>query len=265
MRLALKIAYDGTRFHGCAIQPKIRTIEGEISRCLQTLSKSKEKKPQKIKIQSASRTDQGVSAKGNIVVFDINTSPKETIYPLQTKLRDIWIRGATQVPETFNPRYAHKRWYRYYLPDKSIDNDKLTQASELFQGEHDFTNYTKDGTKNPCLKIETITISHKKKFYLIDIRAQRFLWNQVRRMVAAMEKMGKNKITLDSIKKTLDEPIRQKSFGIAPPEYLILMNVEYNNITFAPVTMTQKNIDTITQYYHMRALMFENLADAPKS
>lgn len=263
MRLALKIAYDGTRFHGFAIQPKIRTIEGEISRYLQTLSK--EKKPHKIKIQAASRTDQGVSAKGNIVVFDIDTSTKETIYPLQTKLRDIWIRGVTQVSESFNPRYAHKRWYRYYLPDKSIDNDKLTQAGELFQGEHDFTNYTKDTTKNPCLKIDTITISHKKKFYLIDIRAQRFLWNQVRRMVAAMEKMGKNKITSDSIKKTLDEPIRHKSFGIAPPEYLVLMNVEYNNITFAPVTMTQKNIDNITQYYHMRALMFETMGDTPKS
>lgn len=263
MRLALKIAYDGTRFHGFAIQPKIRTIEGEISQCLQKISK--EKNTQKIKIQSASRTDQGVSAKGNIVVFDINTSPKETIYPLQTKLRDIWIRGATRASETFNPRYAHKRWYRYYLPDKSIDKHKLKQASKIFQGEHDFTNYTKDATKDTCLKIDTITITHTKNFYLIDIRAQRFLWNQIRRMVAAMEKMGKNKITPDAIKKTLDDPCRQKSFGIAPPDYLILMNVEYKNMVFTPVTMTQKNIENINQYYHMRALMFEHMGDTPKS
>lgn len=263
MRLALKIAYDGTRFHGFAIQPKIRTIEGEITRCLQKISK--EKKIQKVKIQAASRTDQGVSAKGNIVVFDINTSPKETLYPLQTKLRDIWILGATQVSEDFNPRYAHTRWYRYYLPDTSIDREKLQQASQLFQGEHDFTNYTKDDTKNPCLKIDKIIITHKKNFYFIDIRAQRFLWNQIRRMVAAMEKRGRNRITLAAIKKTLDDPCREKSFGIAPPEYLILMGVDYKNMAFTPVNMHQKKIENITQYYHMRALMFEDMGDTPKS
>ena len=150
---------------------------------------------------------------------------KEIIYPLQKKLRDIWIRGATWVSDEFNPRYAHKRWYRYYLPDESIDRYQLKQASQLFQGEHDFTNYTKDDTKNPWLKIDKISITHKKNFYLIDIRAQRFLWNQVRRMVAAMEKMGKNQITSDVLKKTLDDPCHHKSWGIAPPEYLILMDV----------------------------------------
>ncbi len=263
MRIALKIAYDGTKFHGFAIQPKVRTIEGEISRYLQKISK--EKKTQKIKIQSASRTDQGVSAKGNIVVFDINTSFKETIYPLQTKLRDIWIRGATQVSEEFNPRYAHKRWYRYYLPDKSIESYQLKQAGHLFQGEHNFTNYTKDTTKNPCLKIDKITITHKKNFYLIDITAQRFLWNQVRRMVAAMEKMGKNKINPATIEKTLNDSCHHKSFGIAPPEYLMLMDVQYKNMTFTPFNKAQKNIENITQYYHMRALMFENMAETPKS
>jgi len=263
MQLALKIAYDGTKFHGFAAQPKLRTIEGDINRCLQKISKKMA--PQTSKIQTASRTDQGVSARGNIVVCDIQTSLKEIIYPLQTKLRDIWIRGTKRVPDDFNPRYAHKRWYRYYLPDESIDNDKLKHAGQLFEGKHDFTNYTKDTTKDPCLQIDKITITHKKKFYLIDIWAQRFLWNQVRRMVSAIEQGGKNKITLTAIKKTLDEPCRQKSFGIAPPEYLVLMDVQYKNMEFTPFTMTQKNMGKITTYHQMRALMFENISTPPKS
>jgi len=263
MRLALKIAYDGTKFHGFAAQPKLRTIEGDINRCLQKISKKMIS--QKIKIQAASRTDRRVSAKGNIVVFDIQTSPKETIYPLQTKLKNIWIVGTTQVSTDFNPRYAHKRWYRYYLPDENIDSDKLKNASQLFQGKHDFTNYTKDATKDPCLQIDKITITHKKKFYLIDIQAQRFLWNQVRRMVAAIEKAGKNTISLAVIKKTLDNPCHRKSFGIAPPEYLVLMDVQYKNIAFTPFKMTQKNMEKIATYYQMRALMFENIVISPKS
>jgi len=68
MHLALKIPYYGTKFHGFATQSKLRIIEEELNRCLQKISKKMA--PQKIKNQTVLRTDQGVSAKGTIAVFD---------------------------------------------------------------------------------------------------------------------------------------------------------------------------------------------------
>ena len=132
MRIALKIAYDGTKFHGFAIQPNLRTIEGEITNHLRKISKPQNKK--NVKIQSASRTDRGVSANENVIVFDSTTPLKETIFPLQAELTDIWIRGIAQVSNEFNPRYAKKRWYRYYLPKKSLDTKKTKQAAQIFLG-----------------------------------------------------------------------------------------------------------------------------------
>jgi tRNA U38,U39,U40 pseudouridine synthase TruA len=79
-----------------------------------------------------------------------------------------------------------------------------------------------------------------------------------------MEKIGQDKITLNSIKKTLTDTQPKKSFGIAPPEYLVLMNVEYDNIKFTQFKKTQKNMEELTQYYHMRAMMFENISNTPK-
>ena len=54
-RVALKLSYDGTGYHGWQKQPKIeRTIQGELERHLSSLLKAS------IEIDGASRTDAGV-------------------------------------------------------------------------------------------------------------------------------------------------------------------------------------------------------------
>ena len=257
MKIALKISYDGTRFHGFAIQPNLRTIEGELTDHLEKIT------GEKTTIHTSSRTDQGVSANKNVVAFNITKPLKKTIYTLDTHLRDIWIRAMTPVPETFNPRHAKKRWYRYYLPDTSLDITKMKKAAQLFKGKHNYTNYTKDKTKNPCLTIDTITITRENNIYILDITAQRFLWNQIRRIIAAIKKVGNNEISPDDIKKTLKYPHKEQSFGMSPPENLILMDVQYKNINFTPITKSQKKIENIAQYYHMRAMMFKNMSTSP--
>jgi tRNA pseudouridine38-40 synthase len=139
----------------------------------------------------------------------------------------------------------------------------MKKAAHLFEGKHNFTNYTKDKTKNPILTIDTINITVENKTYIIDIIAQRFLWNQIRRMIAAIKKAGKDEISLNDINKTLKYPHKEKSFGMSPPENLILMDVNYENINFTPINKSQKKIENIAQYYHMRAMMFKNMSTSP--
>ena len=74
MRVALKIAYDGTRFHGYARQPNVRTVEGEILHSLRRAKLLDD--PRAARFEGASRTDRGVSALGNVIAFDSRLGPK---------------------------------------------------------------------------------------------------------------------------------------------------------------------------------------------
>src|SRR5947209_4856148 len=69
MRVALKIAYDGGAFFGHQRQPDRRTVEGE---CLAALRAGKVvRDPLESFFRSASRTDRGVSAVGDVIAFDV--------------------------------------------------------------------------------------------------------------------------------------------------------------------------------------------------
>ncbi|MCK4722982.1 MAG: tRNA pseudouridine(38-40) synthase TruA, partial [Dehalococcoidia bacterium] len=62
-KIALIMEYEGTRYHGSQIQTNVPTIQGEIERALMKIT------GQRIRIASASRTDEGVHAKGQVVSF----------------------------------------------------------------------------------------------------------------------------------------------------------------------------------------------------
>jgi len=220
MRFASKFAYDGKFFFGYAKQPKLRTVEGEIINALKKTKIAYEN------FGSASRTDRGVSALGNVISF--NTDFKGNILSaLNANVKDVWFYAVSKVDEKFNPRYAKERWYRYFLFNSGLDVDKMKKSSELFVGTHDFSNFARIENKNPVRKINSLKIKEKGDFIIIDIKAESFLWNMVRRIVSAIEKIGKKEIEIGVIKNAL-EPRKRFDFGSAKPEGLILMDVKYD-------------------------------------
>jgi len=68
MRIALKIAYIGTDYHGFQVQPDVNTIEGELFRALKELNIINN--PQDANYLAAGRTDGGVHAIGQVIAFD---------------------------------------------------------------------------------------------------------------------------------------------------------------------------------------------------
>ena len=105
-RVRLVVAYDGTAYSGWQLQPGVRTIEGELNRCLSELL------GEKIQVIGASRTDAGVHALCNIAVFDTKARiPGEKIsYALNQRLpEDIRIRSSCEVPGDFHPRRCESR------------------------------------------------------------------------------------------------------------------------------------------------------------
>jgi tRNA pseudouridine38-40 synthase len=224
MRYALKFAYDGTRFEGYARQPGKTTVEGEILQALKTLGIADD-------LRSASRTDRGVSAAGNVIAIDTDFQTKAIIPALNSELEGIHFHAMAKVTDDFNPRHAERRWYRYVLPKDGTPTIKeLKKAAKLFLGEHDFRQFSKKdtGNENTILAIDSIDFSEHGEFIFVDIKAQRFLWELVRRMLAAIMDVAKGKLEPELVKEMLAGTAPHPR-GLKPlaPEFLVLMDVIY--------------------------------------
>ena len=262
MRLALRIAYQGTKFFGFAFQPKLRTVEGDLMKQVRKIVGVKASK--EMGFQVASRTDRGVSAGGNVIAFNTPLSLKETVYSLIPTLEDIWVMGMTEVEEDFQPRHATMRWYRYFLVNPTVEIKKMREAARVFIGEHDFTNFAKIEKRDPHVSIDTIDITKEQDIILVDIKAPYFLWHQVRRIVSCLEKIGMGKITVQEIQDALEYPQKRKSFGTLPSMYLLLVDIEYKNIGFQHIPVSQELLEHKEGYYRTQSLMFEMMSRAPK-
>jgi tRNA pseudouridine38-40 synthase len=129
----------------------------------------------------------------------------------------------------FYPRHATRREYRYYLRNHGLDVEKVLGAAGLFAGEHNFQNFARvEPLKNPVRTIDTIVISERKDFLILDFYAQTFLWNQIRRIVSALKKVGNGTLSLKEVRHALDHPEKKVDFQVASPEPLLLKDVVYD-------------------------------------
>jgi tRNA pseudouridine38-40 synthase len=240
MRVALKFAYDGKNFSGYARQPGQRTIEQEL---LDMLIKRKIVSDANTScFRTASRTDRGVSALGNVCAFDTACSKEKIISQLKEDASDVFIYGVQSVEPGFYPRHATRREYRYYLKRNDLDGDAILSAAGLFTGEHNFQNFARvEPLKNPVRTISNIVLSEKKEFFVLDFYGQTFLWNQIRRIVSALEKRGKGVLSNEQIHAALEHPEPKVDFQMAAPEPLILKDVVYD-FSFEYVKDYKKNL-----------------------
>ena len=97
-KIALIMEYDGTRYHGFQIQASAPTIQGETECALRKIT------GERVRISSASRTDRGVHAKGQLVAFRTASllSPETFLRALNHYLpEDIGVRHAFWVRDDF--------------------------------------------------------------------------------------------------------------------------------------------------------------------
>lgn len=225
----MKVAYDGVAFHGQARQPGLSTVEGEILRALGRAGAIHGARSSRF--QSASRTDRGVSALGNVVAFDTGLPGSAALRAFNGKARGVWAWGVAEVPEDFNARHARERWYRYTL-SPTHDPQRLGSTLALFTGEHDFRHFTRDRTRTVA-RIDVATASRELDTVVLDFRAPSFRWNLVRRLVAAALSAEEDARKQRDIEQALEGSVRW-DFGLAPPQPLTLMDVRYD-VEFVPV------------------------------
>ncbi len=228
MRLALRIAYDGTAFYGFQRQPNLRTVEGELIRALRKLGIIAD--PASSKFKGASRTDRGVSAFFNVVAFDPVKGKENLATPevLNHHLRDVWVLGRAQVPDDFHPRFAAgSKTYRYYLVDEGLEAGTMIECAKLFEGTHDFSAFARlEPGRNPVRKVNSIELMQRRGYYVIEVTGESFLWEMVRRIVNAIRFCGLGLLKPFEVAEMLSGKYERK-IPPAPPENLVLWRIEY--------------------------------------
>src|SRR5665648_123416 len=161
MRIALKVAYIGSKFHGLKIQPDVNTIEHELFSALEQMGLIVD--VESANYAAAARTDTEVHSIGQVIAFDTDRPdlaiPRAINEKLPPSIR-MWSRA--EVPDDFDPaRDALHRTYRYILTGEH-DISRIRNAAKVFLGTHDFFNFTSSQTSN--------TASDMRNIEKIDVR-----------------------------------------------------------------------------------------------
>ena len=212
-RIKLVVAYDGTAYSGWQVQPGVKTIEGELNRCLSELL------GEEIQVIGASRTDSGVHALCNVAVFDTGARiPGEKVsYALNQRLpEDIRIRESSEVDSDFHPRHCNsKKTYEYrilnapfaiptrrlythftYVP---LDVELMQKGADYLIGEHDFKSFcsTAAVVETTVRTITDIQIEKAGNEISIRVCGTGFLYNMVRIIAGTLMEIGRGrKITI---------------------------------------------------------------------
>lgn len=243
MRVFLKVAYDGTSYHGWQFQNEQKTIEGELLKAIYSLT------GENIVIIGASRTDAGVHALGNVAVFDtLSTIPANKFsYALNNILpEDIKIVESKEVDDSFNPRFDVKnKTYEYRISNTEVilptqrlysyhyygalDVDAMKSAAKYIEGEHDFTSLASVHAQVQSY-VRTVffcEVIREKNTVIIRINGSGFLYNMVRIIAGTLLEVGRGKIEAEAIKSIIESKDRTMGGPTLPPQGLILTEINY--------------------------------------
>lgn len=244
--LKLTIEYDGTGFCGWQIQPKHRTVIGEIAKAIKKLT------GESPKIEYASRTDSGVHALGQVASFHTKSKmpPDKMKKGFNALLPpDISVIELTDVPKDFNARFdAKSKLYKYVICDSGhppavyrnliyhfrlgrLNIARMRAAAKYLIGTHDFSSFgVNDDNEQQDLPVKTVTqikIDRKGDIITIAVKGTGFLYKMVRSIVGTLIDAGRGKLTPKQVKTILDSKDRRAAGPTAPPHGLFLMKVYY--------------------------------------
>lgn len=252
-RILLRVAYDGTNYHGWQLQPNAATIEGELNRALCVLT------GEEIVVTGASRTDAGVHALGNVAVFDTTSRiPAEKFsYALNQRLpEDIVIQSSRQVADDFHPRHCDcRKTYEYDILNRTfplpayrntayflygtLNIEAMRQACQAFLGEHDFASFCAAGAQVQttvrtiysleveCRPLTEANVGSADQLLTIRVKGNGFLYNMVRIIAGTLVEVGRGHIKPEEVAGIIAAKDRAKAGPTAPARGLRLVEIEY--------------------------------------
>jgi tRNA pseudouridine38-40 synthase len=251
-RLRLTVAYDGTGFHGFALNDGVRTVAGVLGEALGRYL------GHPVDLTCAGRTDRGVHAKGQVVTFDARADRIVGDGDLDAITRavnsmcgpEVAVRDAEIVGDDFDARTsAVARRYRYLIwnhpepdpftartawhLDRPLALHALRLACDPLLGEHDFSTFCrrpKGREVEPSLVrrvTDAVWIDDGGGHLRFEIEASAFCHQMVRSIVGTMVAVGVGRMTAGDIRAAIEARDRSRASDLAPPHGLTLWTVRY--------------------------------------
>ena len=240
----LTIEYDGTGYHGWQRQKSDPSVQGEIEKALEKMTR------QKTVVNGSGRTDAGVHALAQTANFKSAAGLAEEAFQmgLNSLLKDdIVIRDCRVVADDFHARYDAKgKIYQYFILNsripsavcrnyvwhirKTLDFYAMQRAADHLLGEHDFKAFEGSGsprssTVRRVARAEMTRASSENICFTIE--ANGFLRYMVRNIVGTLVDVGLSKTTPEDFKTILESDDRSRAGATAPPQGLFLVEVLY--------------------------------------
>lgn len=241
-RIKLTVAYDGTNYHGFQDQNNGTTIEGELKKAIRSLL------GKETEVIGASRTDAGVHARCNVMVFDTEARmpADKYAYALNQRLpEDIRIQKSEETASDFHPRHCHSlKTYEYHIlnrefPDPTrtryahftyvpLNVARMQQAAKHLTGTYDFKSFCSVHTQAETT-VRTVTaceVTKDRDEIIIKVQGTGFLYNMVRIIAGTLMEVGAGKREPEQIPMILEAKDRKAAGPTAPACGLMLVQYE---------------------------------------
>lgn len=242
--IALRLRYDGSRYHGWQVQKNAITVAQTMEEALAKVC------GERVKLTGCGRTDAGVHALRYCANFHSGCTVPVDRMPLAVNSRlpdDIAVVDAVEVPDDFNAiGSCVKKEYVYkilnsripdpFLADRvcfypqRLDISLMQAAARAFEGTHDFKAVRSEGTQTKTT-VRTVYWCRAEKdgdLITVSICANGFLYNMCRAMVGTMVYASYGKLIPEEIPALLEKRDRRLTGPTMPPQGLYLNRVWYD-------------------------------------
>lgn len=242
--IALRLSYDGSRYHGWQVQKTEISVAQTLEDALTKIC------GHPVKTVGCGRTDAGVHALRYCANFRTDcTIPVERIsLAVNAQLpADIAVTDAVEAPEDFNAiGSCIKKEYIYKILNRNIrdpflekrvcfypqrlDIERMQRAARAFEGRHDFRAVRSLGTetKTTVRTVHWCRAEREGDLITIAICADGFLYNMCRAMVGTMVYASYGKLEPEEIPALLETGDRRLTGPTMPPQGLYLNQLWYN-------------------------------------
>lgn len=264
VRLRFDLSYDGTLFHGWAAQPGLRTVEGELTRAVETILR------QPVQFTVAGRTDAGVHALSQVAHVDVPDPGQSSAlvkrvngllaagYSQALRARtlpggastkgqsDVLVNKIARVDPSFDARFsALSRRYEYQIagagqprdpltrgqvwwpPYAGIDPRVMNEGGRILQGEHDFLSFCRPRPGATTIRtLEHLRVADSAPLR-VQVQGDAFCHSMVRSLVGALVDVGRGVRSLEWLQALVAEPSRDHGVPVAPAHGLTLVGVDY--------------------------------------
>ena len=241
--IALRLSYDGSRYHGWQVQKNDITVAETLEDAIEKVTGVR------AHVTGCGRTDAGVHALRYCANFHSELTVPMDRLPLAINSRlpmDIAVSDACVVADDFNAigscikkEYIYKI-YNSRLRDPFLENrvcfypqkldmERMTRAAAAFEGTHDFRAVRSEGTetKTTVRTVYWCRVQREGEMITVSVCANGFLYNMCRAIVGTLVYASYGKLEPEEIPALLERGDRRLTGPTMPPQGLYLNRLWY--------------------------------------